>query len=125
MYHTWIHPFPFTHIMDMMITNQAKVYQCSIKNKPKSTKINQMGPMGKYNIYTVRPNGMGDPRIPPVTSTFFCQATSRLGWRIVGLAQWLDAKIFVVKLIFVGKTHPCIGGFLKMSRWWQLRYLFF
>ena len=101
-YHTWIDPFPSTHIY-------GHYEKKSIQNTPsfhwKSTKINQhqpkTDPMGKY---TVRPDGMGDPRIPgspPVTFFYsFCQATSRLGWRIVGLAQWLRCKDFCCQVDF-------------------------
>ena len=103
-YHTWIDPFSILlpTFMDIMIKNQTHIYQgsiknqpkcqCSIKNQPTSTKTD---PMGKYNV---PPDGMGGLRIPGSPQSLpshFCQATSRLGWRIVGLAQWLRCKDFL------------------------------
>ena len=105
--------------MDIMIKNQTKIYQCSIQNQPTSTKLTLW-----VNI-TFLPNGMGvggspDPGILPVTSTFFCQATSRLGWRIVGLAQWLRCKDFCCQVVQESEQQTMTKSY---SRWWQLKYL--
>ena len=87
--HGLIH-FHLPTFMDIMIKNQTKIYQCSIKNQPKcqcstknQPKSTKTDPMGKYNIYTVRPERYGwDPGSPDPPRGYFqvMSARQQAGW---------------------------------------------
>ena len=86
--------------MDIMKKTQTKIHQGSIKNQPTSTKINQIDPMGKYNV---RPDGMGVGGSPdPPQSLFYL---SLPGNKPAGMEN----------------RGPCtVAKMQRFSRWWQL-----